>query len=1411
MSVLTQPAEDAYSETLESDSAKSSEPLDLTTWLNNGIAIGTILLAIIAAVAFLVIALDYRNQPFLGIFMDNQLEIQPIEPFGDELWSGREIGIQSGNRIIGAGDLDFGVDKPYIALDEVLSGLDSGDELQLTVEIEGQRGLPAADSCPFNPDPSKIVCLVTLTLDTLPLVDFVGHFVVGFIVGLSGLILAIAMMLRRRNQTSATFFAAIAATMAIAQLGRFNLISTHQSELVLIWIFAGSMLSGLLISFSMVFPNNLGVVERAPVIKYVPLIGALATTGLIYYSYDNGDAGAVLFPLVVFGASVVVMMLVMLWRRQYTSSPILREQASYILLGAFFGFVPVIIWTLYQLISSGDAPTWSTPLIQILSLLFLISTTYAIMEDRLLETDRLVPTILVYNVLGWTLIIAYAAIVTGLSSMGVDFISADSELVIASVVLIIALGFVPVRNRLRDRIDELWFRTRRHYQERLETVMENLTNAVTVNDVQHIVRIELDETLSPSDSILFVRDKEAQVFRAHENPLTGRPVTDITFQFDGGLAHYLQIESSILFLEDGKALPPTIFSDRARLAVLNTPILVRLKGQRQLNGFLAISGRRSGENYTYDDLQFIERVADQTALALERTQIVEDLEHRFRVQDVISQVSRALNYAIDLEFLLELLYAQTGRVIDADMFSVAITEQGNNQLYFAFYVEGDERLEAVEGRRWNVGGDLYSQVAQTQQVVRIDNYETVMQQRDPSTALPGTSLNIKAWVGAPLAADTATGTLGVMSVGTTDPTIRYNDEQVQLLVDIANLAASAIDKTRLFEATRARTAQLEVLNEISSQLSTEISDVDRLLDLITRSAMEIMKCQAGSLLLIDENTDDLVFRVALGPSGLELVGKRISRNEPSLVIEAVTTAEPVIVNDTSRDSRWHGEVVDADEDAPTTQHFHSRSVLTTPLIAQGEAVGAIQIINKIDGSLFTPDDATLLTTFAAQAAVAIQNARLYELQDQRLIQRVEELEGLAAIDKSLNQTLELQLVAEVALTWAIRQAHAKAGAIAMIDAEDSDEMWLVVSQGYPETSLFAETSINDYFPTNKGIWGRVIRTGTPAFARNLRSDPENNKPGDPDYIETYPNAVTQIIVPIVSASEVIGVMLVETDIETDLTLVDMEFLTRLADHASPAIANSQLFGALQHQQSARAEFVSFIAHELKNPMTSMKGYTDLLMRGVVGPLNEQQSNFLETIFNNVNRLEALINDLRDVERQDANQLRLDMAAVELPQIVRESMRSLEQAFDKKEQTTRLEISDDLPQVWGDQARLIQVMTNFLTNSNKYTQVGGEVAVIAEATINEWDTEGVRRVVHIQIKDNGIGMSDEDLGRIFKEKYFRSQGAKDSDEPGTGLGMVLTRGLILQHGGQVWVESVVGEGSTFHFTLPLADEILREAT
>ncbi|MCB9438557.1 MAG: GAF domain-containing protein [Anaerolineales bacterium] len=1367
-------------------------------WLTFGLSFGALALALFGILGALVIAIDFQRSPFLGVILNRDLEVQREGPFADESWSSLDMGIRAEDKIIGADGIELPSEKPYKNLQAILDEFDSGDRLRLTVSRPDVRsGIPQADSCQLNSDQTRNVCQLTLTLGTLPTVDFIGYFLIGYVTGLVALGISAYVMIRRTNLRAARFLVGIGGAIAVLETGTFNLLTTQYEPLVVLWIFAGCMLGAGMVSFSMVFPTNILLVDRTPISRFAPLLLGLVATLITYGLYQDGDDATLFLPLIFAGGGMGVMMAVMFWRRQYTTSPIFREQASYVLIGTT-GVVPAIIWAIYQLVTDGGAPVWMLPLVQVSALLFLLSVAYAIVQARLLETDRLMPMVAVYTGLSGILVVAYAAVVTGLSTIGVRFIQSDSPILIAGVVLAITLGFVPIRARLHDRINEIAFRRRRQYQQRLETLLNKLTDSINLRDVESAVRTELEDALTPSDVILFFRDKEGQLFRAHENPMTGRPVTDITFPFDSGLVEYLEREASILYIEDERALPPAIISNRSQLAVLNTPVLVRLMGQRQLNGFIALSSRRNGEPYNYEDLQYIERVADQTALALERTQIVEDLEHRFRVQDVLSQVSRALSYAIDLDTLMELLYAQTSRVIETDVFTIAIMSENRNEMYYAFYVEGDERLEHLEQLYWAVGRDLISEVAINQQLVRTNDYVTTSQRLYPNAEILHHTL--KAWMGAPLMADTATGILGVMALGTTDATIRYSDEQVQLFLDIASIAASAINKTRLFEATRTRSEQLEALNQISSQLSTEIGDVDRLLDLISRSAINILKCEAGSLLLTDEETNELVFQVALGPGSQTLIGQRIPKERPSLANEALLRKEPIIVNNTQSDKRWHGEVLH-DEDEDDQPSFHSRAILTTPLLAQGVPVGVLQVLNKRDGSPFSNEDATLLTTFAAQAAVAIQNARLYALQDERLLQRIEELEGLSSIDQSLNQSLELQTVVQVTLDWAVKQSGAKAGILAILNQDIEDSMQLIGSTGYPESSIFYESQIGQNISTEEGIWGRVVRTARPSFTRDLKTDP--------DYIETYPSAVNQIIVPIISANEVIGVLMVEGDAETELTLLDMESLSRLADHASPAITNSQLFEQLRHQQKARADFVRFIAHELNNPMTAMKGYTDLLMRGVVGPLNEQQSNFLETVYNNVNRLEALVNDLRDVEAQDANQLSLEMGTVNFVQVIRECLRNLQQAFDKKEQKVVQQFTEDLPAIWADHRRLVQIMMNFMTNANKYTPVGGKVTVVAEAATNVWDTEGVRRVLHIQIKDTGIGISDEDLKKIFKEKYFRTDNAKDSGEPGTGLGMVLTRGLILQHGGQVWVESKINEGSTFHFTIPLATEIMRE--
>jgi signal transduction histidine kinase len=267
--------------------------------------------------------------------------------------------------------------------------------------------------------------------------------------------------------------------------------------------------------------------------------------------------------------------------------------------------------------------------------------------------------------------------------------------------------------------------------------------------------------------------------------------------------------------------------------------------------------------------------------------------------------------------------------------------------------------------------------------------------------------------------------------------------------------------------------------------------------------------------------------------------------------------------------------------------------------------------------------------------------------------------------------------------------------------------------------------------------------------------------------------------------------------------VAFTFLSRLSDHAAIAIANAQLYGEVQAANLAKSEFVSFVAHELKNPMTSIKGYTELLAAGAVGQINEMQTNFLGTIRSNVERMSTLVSDLNDNSKIEAGRLRLEFKAVDLKDVVDEVSRSSNRQVEDKKQTLEVKLPADLPRVWADPTRLAQILTNLVNNAHKYTPEAGQITIGAEQHVNQWDPAGAPEVVHIWVRDNGIGISLEDQKKIF-QKFFRSEDQKAREAPGTGLGLNITRSLIEMQGGQVWFESEFRQGTTFHFTVPVAE-------
>ncbi len=239
--------------------------------------------------------------------------------------------------------------------------------------------------------------------------------------------------------------------------------------------------------------------------------------------------------------------------------------------------------------------------------------------------------------------------------------------------------------------------------------------------------------------------------------------------------------------------------------------------------------------------------------------------------------------------------------------------------------------------------------------------------------------------------------------------------------------------------------------------------------------------------------------------------------------------------------------------------------------------------------------------------------------------------------------------------------------------------------------------------------------------------------------------------------------------------------------------NARLNQAVQQANLARSRFVSAVTHEIRVPMTSIKGYTDLLRQGVIGPVNEQQLNFLDTIRNNVERMSTLVSNLSDISHIETGRLKMQLADIYLHISLEEALNSLNLKLAEKEQTLTVDLPTNLPPVHANSIRLVQVLHNLLSNAHKYTPPKGKIAVHASPTGS---------FVRVEVSDTGIGIRPEDQSLLFTQ-FFRSEDPAVREQQGWGLGLCVAKRLVDIMGGEVGVQSQVGEGSTFWFTVPVS--------
>ena len=234
---------------------------------------------------------------------------------------------------------------------------------------------------------------------------------------------------------------------------------------------------------------------------------------------------------------------------------------------------------------------------------------------------------------------------------------------------------------------------------------------------------------------------------------------------------------------------------------------------------------------------------------------------------------------------------------------------------------------------------------------------------------------------------------------------------------------------------------------------------------------------------------------------------------------------------------------------------------------------------------------------------------------------------------------------------------------------------------------------------------------------------------------------------------------------------------------------------------AESEFIDFVAHELKQPMTAILGYTKMLLMGIGGELTDNQRQFVQVIDSNVTRMGKLVNDLLDFSRLEAGRVRLNLAPVHLEEIIEEAVMQARSEIEARQHTLEVEFPAGLPPVQGDQERLLQILSNLVSNAYMYTPNGGVLRIaVQERALSE----GTPAHLLVSVSDTGIGISSGELVQLGRA-FYRADHDLVHAQWGTGLGLSITRHLIALHGGDFLVDSEVGRGSTFSFTVPLAHE------
>jgi GAF domain-containing protein/sensor histidine kinase YesM len=785
--------------------------------------------------------------------------------------------------------------------------------------------------------------------------------------------------------------------------------------------------------------------------------------------------------------------------------------------------------------------------------------------------------------------------------------------------------------------------------------------------------------------------------------------------------------------------------------------------------------RRTPGPLTDKQIALLRIFADQAVIAIENVRLFNETKESLEQQTAISEILRVISSSPgDVQPVLQAVAERAARICDAKFSDIIV----------------------VEGQAMRVAaaiGDLGR--PQSGETVRLDRTTVMGRSVIDKTSVHIADLQASGEefpLGRKLALEYGHRTILAMPLMREDKALGtillrrtevrpFEEKHVALLRTFADQAAIAIENARLFNETKESLEQQTATSEILRVISDSPADVKPILQAVAERATRLCDTASTAIYVLE---DGVMRRTAFhGPS--ELMGREtVPYTKGTLAGRAIVEGKPIHVHD----------IESAQAEYPISWEFarqfgRKQTMLAVPLLREGRPFGTM-FLRRREVRPFSDKQIALSKVFADQAAIGIENVRLFNETKEALEQQKASAEVLSAISSSIADT---QPVFD---RIARNCEHLFAGVEVIINLIGDDGLFYIVGH---------QGAHRDHLERNfKGApVSRDSGAGRCVIEKRSMQYP------DIEYGDDVPPALRAncaatdvkacMYAPLVWEDRGIGAIFVGRRYKGPFSEKEMGLLKTFADQAVIAIQNSRLFREIQEKSAQlevankhKSDFLANMSHELRTPLNAIIGFSEVLSERMFGEINEKQADYLKDIHESGKHLLSLINDILDLSKIEAGRMDLEISTFDLPSALSNAMTLVRERAQRHGIELALDVDKQLGSFQADERKFKQIVLNLLSNAVKFTPDGGRVSVSAKKDTTH---------VEIAVKDTGIGIAPEDQAAVFEE--FKQVGRDYTKKAeGTGLGLTLTKRFVELHGGEIRLESTLGKGSTFTITLPL---------